>query len=551
MRYLAVLLVLLSFGAAACDPPASPRADTRSPTAADPSIEGSPSPPTGGTFRYGIGEPTGITPLTAVTADDRAVVDAIFDSLTAWDEVGRAIPAAAVSWVPQADAARWTFTLRPDATFHDGTPVTAAHFKATWDRLAAEGAMGYLLQDVVGYEALQRGDAAGLAGLEATAPLELDVTLVRSRADFPVVVGHPALGPVLGQALSDDPDGYAERPIGNGPFHMTEPWSRGDFIRAARWEGWRNGEHVDGGIAEVLFRIADLDINFLAFSQGRRDFTAVPPDGLELAASEYPQRGSGWNGPGLITGGRPEVYLLAINRQVPPYDTRTVREAVSLIVDRATIAAENAGGNLSPATSLLPPALPGAREDVCELCTFNPSGARARLNQAGVSQLTLAFNADGGHERIRDTLRTALSGIGVSLVSNGRQPAPDLAGYQAALEGDDIGLFRLPLSADVPSTLSLLHPLLHGDRVPEAGGQNYLRYDDPTVTALLDQAARTLHDQTRERLLRRVEDIALNRDHVVIPVVTYRHAMVASDQVQNLRYGPFGLVNLTDLVLTP
>lgn len=551
MRHLLLMAAVLLVTASACDTPPGRATSTSTVPAASagPSVEASPAVATGGTFRYGIGEPTGITPPMAVSADDRAVVDAVFDSLTTWNDAGRPVAAAAVSWTPHADAARWTFELRPRATFHDGTPVTAADFVRAWELLARDGAMSYLLQDVAGYEAFRSGEATELSGLQATDPLVLEVVLARPRADFPIVVGHPALGPVASQAMDADPVAYAQMPVGNGPFVVTEPWARGDFIRAARWDDWLNGSRAADGIAEVVFRIADLDINFLAFSQGRRDLTAVPPDGLELATEEYPPEGGPWDGPGLITGARPEVYLLAINRQVPPYDDQAVREAVSLIVDRAAIAAENAGGNLAPSTSLLPPSLPGARPDVCERCTYNPSAARQRLDEADVRQLTIAFNADGGHERIRDVLRSSLSGVGVGLVSNGRLQAPSLPEYQEALEGGDIGLFRMPLTADVPSGLSLLYPLLHRDQLPEAGGQNYLRYDDPTVSALLDQAARTIDDRTREGLLRRVEDIALNRDQVVVPVVSYQHAMVASDQVRNLRYSPFGLLNLTELIL--
>ncbi|CAN5257656.1 N/A [soil metagenome] len=543
-------LAALTLLVAACVPQgaAAPTATTAS------AVVVTPSPAAaglaGGSFRYGIGQPTAITAPAAVTADDRAVVDALYDSLTAWDDAGRALSSAAVSWSVDAEARRWTFTLRPGAAFHDGTPVTAADFVRGWDLLAAEGGAGYLLQDVAGYADVRRGETSSLAGVEAVGLRILDVTLTAPRADFAVVAGHPGLGP-LHPDHDVDPVGHGQQPIGNGPFRMSEPWTGGDFIRASRWDGWLNGPRSADGIGEVVFRIADLDINFLAFTQGRRDFTAVPPEALDLAAEEFPVQGGTWDGPGLITGGRPEVYLLAINPAVVPYDDLRVRQAVSLVVDRPLIAEDNGGGNLSPATSLLPPALPGVRTDVCDWCTFNPVGADNRLEAAGVTQLSLAFNAGGGHERIRDEIRSALSAIGVSLVSNERQLAPSLEDYQRRLAEGGVGLFRLPLSADVPSSLSLLRPLLHPDQTPEQDGQNYLGYDDPTVTALLDQAARTVDDQLRERLVRRVEDIVVNRDVVAIPVVSYRHAMVAASQVQGLRYGPFGLLNLTELSLTP
>lgn len=505
--------------------------------------------PGGGTFRYGIGEPTTVVPPLVRSEDDRAVVDAVFDSLTAWDDSGAAIPAAAVSWSPNEQLDEWTFDLRPGATFHDGSPVTATDFRDTWSMLVAEGMYGYLLQDVIGYQAVAAGEQAILDGVAVSDDLTLQIRLSRPRADLPVLMGHPALGPVNSRQVAADPDGWGDQPIGNGPFRITEPWARGDFVRAGAWEGWRNGDRPAGAVDEVVFDIGNLDLNYLAFLRGRRDLTAVPPDALAGAAEQFSSSGGLWDGPGLITGPRPEVYLLAINPSVPPYDDAEVRQAVSLTVDRTRLAAENEAGNLSPSTSLLPPSLPGARTDVCQLCTFNPIGARRRLQDAGVRQLRIAFNAGGGHERIRDALRQALSDIDVALVSNGRGPAPSLPDYQAVLEEGSAGLFRLPLVADVPSSLSVLYPLLHSEETPANGGLNYMRYEDPTVDALLEQAARTDDAGSRQSLLRRVEDIALNDDHVVVPVFSYRHAVVVAPRVRNLRYGPFGLVNLTELTL--
>lgn len=537
-----VLVVTLLVTAAACDPPQS----TEPPSEPGPTVSAGATEPGGGTFRYGIGEPTAIVAPLAATIDDQAVVDALYDSLTTWDPAGRPLPSAAASWISSDDLTQWVFTLRPGATFHDGTPVSAEDFRRSWDTVITSGVMGHLLSDVAGYSSMVQGVTPSLPGLRVEGADTLHVSLSRPRADLPVLVGHPALGPL--HPADDGPEPILQ-PTGNGPFALTEPWAPDAFIRAARWEGWRNGERTELGIAEVVFRSADVDINFLAFVQGRRDFTAVPDDAVALADEDYPGQAGTWDGPGLITGGTPEMYVLAMNPEVPPYDQLAVREAVSLIADRVRLAMENEGGNLAPATSLLPPALPGVRVGTCDLCTYNPSGAADRMQAAGVSQLSLWFNAGGGHDRVRDVLRDALSDIGVGLVSNGRGAPPDLAAYQQLLAAGDVGLFRLPMVADVPSSLSVLLPLLHGDQTPEAGGLNYMRYDDPQVTALLDQAARTVDVLTREVLLRRVEDIAVNRDSVVVPLFSYQHAVVASEAVSGLRYGPFGLLNLTEVVL--
>lgn len=544
-------LVLLLAGA--CTP--APRQVAPNPlaTATPPSASASPGPAegvVGGTFRWGIGEPSAIVPPNASTQDDNAVVDAIFDSLTAIDARGRPVASAAVDWVPSDDVRTWTFALRPDATFHDGEPVTASAFMLAWSQVAAEGAMGHLLRDVVGYDAVAAGTASALSGLSSPDPLTLAVRFKTPRADFPALVSHPALGPVHPVAQPADPAGYGQQPIGNGPFRMTEPWAHGEFIRAVRWPEWRNGAGTPDGLGEVLFRIGDLDANFTAFRQGRRDFAQVPPEALELAAEAYPPTGGEYLGPGLITGALPEVYVFGINPAVEPYTDGAVREAAMLFVDREGIAATNAGGNLDPARSLLPPALSPQSVEVCDLCTFNPSGAASRLEDAGVRALTLIFNADGGHERIRDSLRDALGEGGFGLVSNRRGPAPDFATYLDWLRGGRDGMFRLSVRADVPSSLEVLYPLLHSGQTPEQGGLNYMRYADPVVDSLLDQAARTVDSSSRVGLLRRVEAIALNRDHVIVPVVTSRHAVVIGDHVMGARYDAYGRMDLTAIRLS-
>ena len=543
----AVALLLACLLLAACDPPAvqapsnplpAPSGQATTPPATPATTAG------GGTFRYSIEEPTAVlAPLMAHGAD-RAVVDAIFDSLTDTDLAGDPVPAAAVAWEPANDARIWRFGLRPDATFHDGAPVTAESFVVAWSTLVREGPMAHLLRDVLGYDDVRHGTAQTLSGLVAVDPLTLEVRLTTPRSDLPVVASHPALGPVQPAAVAADPAGQREQPIGNGPFRLSEPWAHDDFIRAVRWEGWANGSRPVDSVAEVVFAISDIDLGFLAFRQGRSHLAAVPPEALELAAEEYPATGGPYNGPGLITGSRAEAYVLGINPQVPPYDDVRVREAVSLLVDRQRIVGENEGGNLDPSLSLLPPGLSPESVGVCDRCTYNPTGAGQRLDAAGVDTLTFAFNADGGHERIRDVLRDALATQGALLVSNGRGLPLPFEAYLDDLAEGDVGMFRLTLAADVPSTLDVLHPLLHSSQVPENGGLNYMRIDIPLVDALLEQAATTVDHAARERLLRRVEALVVNQHGVVVPVVSYRLAVVVSDDVASLRLDAFGDTDL-------
>src|SRR5262245_18564640 len=76
-------------------------------------------------YREGVlGRPTAVNPLAARTQADRDLVALSFEGLVSLDPDGKPRPALARSWETSTDGATWTFHLRPDATWHDGQPVT-------------------------------------------------------------------------------------------------------------------------------------------------------------------------------------------------------------------------------------------------------------------------------------------------------------------------------------------------------------------------------------------------------------------------------------------
>src|SRR5262245_31001446 len=87
--------------------------------------EGEPVP--GGTLRYGLeADVDGLNPTqSALSAPGLLMGNAVFDTLAAITPEGRAVPYLAESFTPSADFKQWQVKLRPDITFHDGTPLNA------------------------------------------------------------------------------------------------------------------------------------------------------------------------------------------------------------------------------------------------------------------------------------------------------------------------------------------------------------------------------------------------------------------------------------------
>lgn len=545
------LLAAVALAACTPGPPAAPPA----PTAAVPTQEAAPleaaSEPGGGTLRYGLGEPTAIVPMDAVTDDDLVIVDALFDALTSYDPGLSIVPAAAVSWSADEEQRIWTFRLRDGARFHPepqrpdepGRPVTAPDFKFAWERAVAEGAAGFHLELVEGYEDLAEGAATELSGVEAPDDLTLAVRLTEPLSTFPAVVAHPTLAPVPRALWEADERAFRDQPVGNGPFRAAESWVRGQFIRAQRSPDWRNGREP-ARLDEVLFQFADPDSAYVAFQQGRLQVSSLPQDAVARAVGQYGRSADGYRGPGVLLGETATLYFLGFNVTSPPFDDPEVRRAVSLAIDRAAIVAA-LGEGLAVADSLLAPSLPNGGAGTCEACVHDPERAREILEERGVQRLRLWFNRDGGHLPVARLIREQLAEIGVVLEFQAQ--APDLATYLAELADGHPGLFRFGWEPEHPVLDELLHPLFHSSQI---GRRNYMRYAQADVDELIEEARAAPGALRRVFLSRRAEDLILNRDQAIVPIMRYRNMQVVDEQVEGYRLDAMGRANLAEVSLS-
>ena len=528
-----LLVPALALVVAGCDaaPPSAPGA---------PLADSGPSPPAaaadGGTFRYSMEEPRTIVPGDVVDASGLTIVDVVFDSLTARRPDGQIGPGAASGWEASETASTWTFHLRAGATFHTGEQVRAGDFVFAWTRAVRAGAAGYHLRDVLGYDELRDGTAATLAGAWAPDDDTLVVRLARPDAEFPAVVSHPALGPLPQERYRADPQGFAERPSGNGPFRLFEPWARDQFIRVERYDAWRGGAG-SVPLAMVEFRFEDADTAYVAFQQERRDFAPLPPGALEEARGRYD----------VLDGPSAQLYFLGVNLRAPPFDRVETRRALSLAIDRNALPAILREGNVTPARSAVPPGVEGARPRPCAACVHDPDEARRLFAEAGVTDLDLWITPGGGHEEVARVLGEQLAAVGVTVRT--RMPgAPSEPGgldrYLAALRSGEASLFRFGWALDHPTLGDALTPLFAGGLADAEGAANYGGYAQADVDALLNQARSMLDPEERRALYHQVEDLALNRDQAIVPVMTLRHAAVVSDRVEGLVLDPLGGVNL-------
>lgn len=551
IRSLATLVAFAALSLSACtsgngsaagtpepsSPPAGPAAASATPD----------DPRRGGTLRYALSDdPEQIDPAFVADEEGEFVVDALFDSLVALDEDQQVVPAAARDWEVSENATVFTFRLRPDATFHDGTPVTAQDFVRAFNRMAdgtrdPSSFVAYHLAPVQGFEQTQQSGVP-LAGVEAADQFTLRITLVEPFAEFLLVLSDPSLAPIP-EVADRNPEGFAERPVGNGPFEMAEPWQHGQYIRVTRYPDHHRPAWLDEVVFQIYLQDAGADQQYQAFTDGQLQVAGVPPARLEEAREAHGRSSDGYAAPGVLDGTSSTLYYFGFNTNEAPFDDPDVRRAVSLSIDREEIATEVMRGARAPADGIVPPSIPGHGDDACRFCRFDPEQAKELVEDVELpDSIELLYNVGQSHRAIADHVAANIQetlGVEVELSSEELQP------FVQTLRAGNMDLFRLGWQADYPSAGSYLYPLFSSATL---GQDNLTRFSSSDVDQKLQQARATRDEAERQRLYQEVERSVLNQA-VIAPVFFYRFNLVTADEVRDFRITPMGRVDLTTVWL--
>ncbi len=180
-----------------------------------PSGAAAPSPAAPVVYREGVvGRPSSITPVTARTKADRTLVGLIFSGLFKMGPGDTLAPDLASSWTSDKSGQVWTVTIRPDAVWQDGAPVTSEDVVYTISTLKDPAASG--------------GQAAAWADVSVEA---LDSHTVRFTLGSPVggflaALRQPLLPPDLLEGVLSDADlatsEFALNPVGTGPYQLIQ-----------------------------------------------------------------------------------------------------------------------------------------------------------------------------------------------------------------------------------------------------------------------------------------------------------------------------------------
>jgi peptide/nickel transport system substrate-binding protein len=485
------------------------------------------------TLVFGRGSDSiGLDPALETDGESFKVCDNLYETLVTYAPGStQIIPQLAREWSVDPTGLEWTFHLRTDVQFHDGTPFNAEAMLFSLGRQffpdhpfhkLAAGSYQY-------WKDMGMDDI--IADMSALNDSTFVVRLAAPNAPFLSNLGMNFCAAVSPTAVQTHGADFFKNPVGTGPFRFVE-WLKDERIVLAKNDSyWGPGPHIE----RLIFRsIQDPSVRFLELRAGAlHGMDNLSPEFLdELRTNEQIN---------LLTQPGMNVGYLAMNNEKPPYDDRRVRMALNHAINKQSLVDNFYGGLAEAAKNPIPPMMWSYNDDI-EPYAYDPERARALLAEAGFANgfdtELWAMPAPRPYmpqpEKIAQAIQADLAQVGI----RARIVSLEWATYLDKVFNGHHDLCLLGWTGDNGDPDNFLYVLL--DKMAAVKpAQNVAFYKSDELHDIL-VAARTQTDPAIRTQLYREAQRIIHRDAPWVPLVHATQTAAFRRQVEGFQLHPTG-----------
>jgi oligopeptide transport system substrate-binding protein len=504
-----------------------------------------------GVFHISIGsEPTDLDPHTVTGLGDAKVIQSLFDPLVSFEPVTlKPVPALAERWETSADGLTYTFHLRANAKWSNGDPVTAQDCVDSWRRIltpALAADYAYFLHLIRGAEAFNKGTTTDFStvGAKAVDARTLVVTLTHPAPYFLQILLNSPWRPVHVRSIAAAGDPYRRgqpwtkpgKLVSSGPFVLKE-WATHQRVVVEKSPTYWDRDRVK--LNAVHFYPTDsIDAEERAFRAGQLHATWALPLSKVLPLQKE-------NSPNLRIDPNLETYFFRLNVRKAPFTDARIRRALSLAIDRETIASKILPGGRKPAPTFVPDFLTGYTPP--KRTAYDPETARRLLAEAGFPKganlppIEILYNNNEilrlVCEAVQQMWRREL-GVDVRLVNQE---------YKVVFANRRAGDYQLLLGT---WTADYLDATTFLDLWRSGSGNNHTGWTDPAYDALAKKADATVDPVARAAILAEAEALVLD-SAPIIPVYFNTHVYLLHPAVKGWQPTPMDHTDYRYVSLQP
>ncbi|EDH4583667.1 oligopeptide ABC transporter substrate-binding protein OppA [Salmonella enterica] len=453
----------------------------------------------------------------------------LFEGLLISDVEGHPSPGVAEKW-ENKDFKVWTFHLRKNAKWSDGTPVTASDFVYSWQRLAdpntASPYASYLqyghianIDDIIAGK-----KPATELGVKALDDHTFEVTLGEPVPYFYKLLVHPSVSPVPKSAVEKFGDKWTQPAniVTNGAYKLKNWVVNERIVLERNPQYWDNDKTVINQVTYLPISSEVTDVNRYRSGEIDMTYNNMPIELFQKLKKEIPNEVR--VDPYLCT------YYYEINNQKAPFNDVRVRTALKLALDRDIIVNKVKNQGDLPGYSYTPPYTDGAKLVEPEWFKWSQKKrneeAKKLLTEAGFTAdkpltLDLLYNTSDLHKKL------AIAVASIWKKNLGANVKLENQEWKTFLDTRHQGAFdvaRAAWCADYNEPTSFLNTML-SDR-----SNNTAHYKSPAFDKLIADTLKVTDDAQRSELYAKAEQ-QLDQDSAIVPVYYYVNARLVKPWV--------------------
>lgn len=374
----------------------------------------------------------------------------------------------------------YDFTISTGFTrFSDGSKVTAASFKAAFDRVAdpkMQSPAGAFMSDIVG------ASSSPVSGIKASGN-HLVINLTKAAPDLLARIAMPFFCAIPAN-LPHDPNGVLT-PASAGPYYIASRIPNKSIL--LKTNPYYKGKRPHNA-SQINYTVGNsLDATYLRTQQGATDYAAggIPPAAYAEAAQKYGiNKGQFWVQPLLSTS------YLAFNTSRGIFKNNVaLRKAVNQAIDRRALLSQSGYLAGKRSDQILPPGMAGFRDaDLYPLKQPNLAAAKKLAQGHTGDGNVVLYESNRGASPLRaQIIQYNLSQIGLKVDTKLFARAVQLT--KEGTRGEPFDIADESWGADYADPYDFINVLLDGRNIQEQNNNNFAYLNDPKFNKQMSQAA--------------------------------------------------------------
>lgn len=490
--------------------------------------------------------PESIDPAINHAVDSGNMLVHAFEGLLKVNRENEVVEGLAKAYEISEDGKVYTFTLRDDIKWSDGTAITAKDFEYSFKRVVDPNTAAPYAFDVLGlvegFEEANSGENLDALKVYAKDDKTFVVELKNPVPYFKQIVAFNTLVPVKQEVVEQYGEAWATNPetfITSGPYKMVE-FSDKDRIVFEKNEHYYDADKIT--FDRIVWRlIEDQNAAKTAYDLGEISLIKSVP------SEEVPSlRGSDEFHIAPLMG----TYYVAFNTEKAPFNNAKFRKALSLVIDREYVANTIMQGTYIPANTIVGPGISDAKGDV-EFRSLTPNYTKG-VNSAnyeddvkmaqelmkeagypngeGLDTIEYSLNDAGYHKPVAEYLKSVWEeklGLKIEL------SVKEWKVFQADRNQGNFDIARHGWILDWNDPANILNLFI------SHSGNNDGKVNVPAYDELMDKASKTLDQEERFKYLHEAEKVMLDEAGMA-PIAHYADFYLQKPNLKNIWHSPYG-----------